>query len=159
MHSICAMSCTVHWTYDKKSILGGSWTWLWIGPLTAGSFWTVNRTGIFKQSIGARNRVGIELSYWPARLHRLAEFYCLESIPGLHKRLKIRTQVTDKYTERWFMNRNPMIKRVEPVVSISLRNFLKIFPKGQATVRVGGNLERWVDGTGGKRGVVGNKGN
>jgi hypothetical protein len=30
--------------------------------------------GIFKPSMGARNRVGIELSYRPARLHRLAEF-------------------------------------------------------------------------------------
>jgi hypothetical protein len=29
--------------------------------------------GIFKQSMGARNRVGIGLSYWPARLHSLAE--------------------------------------------------------------------------------------
>ncbi len=29
--------------------------------------------GIFKQSMGARNRVGIVLSYWPARLHRLAK--------------------------------------------------------------------------------------
>ncbi len=29
--------------------------------------------GIFKQSMGARNQVGIELSYRPARLHRLAE--------------------------------------------------------------------------------------
>jgi hypothetical protein len=29
--------------------------------------------GIFKQSMGARNRVGIEFSYRPARLHRLAE--------------------------------------------------------------------------------------
>ncbi len=29
--------------------------------------------GIFKQSLGARNRVGIWLSYRPARLHRLAE--------------------------------------------------------------------------------------
>ncbi len=29
--------------------------------------------GIFKQSMGARNRVGIGLSYWPARLHGLAE--------------------------------------------------------------------------------------
>ncbi len=32
------------------------------------------RAGIFKQSTGARNRVGIELSNRPARLHRLAEF-------------------------------------------------------------------------------------
>ncbi len=32
------------------------------------------RAGIFKQSMGARNRVGIGLSYLPARLHRLAEF-------------------------------------------------------------------------------------
>ncbi len=29
--------------------------------------------GIFKQSMGARNRVGIGLSYRPARLHSLAE--------------------------------------------------------------------------------------
>jgi hypothetical protein len=30
--------------------------------------------GIFNQSMGARNRVGVGLSYQPARLHRLAEF-------------------------------------------------------------------------------------
>ncbi len=30
--------------------------------------------GIFKESLGARNRGGIELSYRSARLHRLAEF-------------------------------------------------------------------------------------
>jgi hypothetical protein len=35
-------------------------------------------------SVGARNRVGIGLSYWRARFHRLAE-----SIPGLIKSLKI----------------------------------------------------------------------
>jgi hypothetical protein len=29
--------------------------------------------GILEQSMGARNRVGIGLSYRPARLHRLAE--------------------------------------------------------------------------------------
>jgi hypothetical protein len=29
--------------------------------------------GIFKQSMGARNRVGIGLSHWPTRLHGLAE--------------------------------------------------------------------------------------
>ncbi len=33
-----------------------------------------NRAGIFKQSMGARNQVGIGLSYRPARLHRLVEF-------------------------------------------------------------------------------------
>jgi hypothetical protein len=32
------------------------------------------RAGIFKLSMGARNWVGIGLSYRPARLHRLAEF-------------------------------------------------------------------------------------
>jgi hypothetical protein len=32
-----------------------------------------NSAGIFKQSMGARNRVGIGLLYQPARLHRLAE--------------------------------------------------------------------------------------
>jgi hypothetical protein len=34
----------------------------------------LHRAGIFKQSMGARNRVDIGLSYRPARLHRLAEF-------------------------------------------------------------------------------------
>jgi hypothetical protein len=47
------------------------------------------RAGIFKQSMGARNRGVIGLLYRPARLHRLVEFIPLESIPGLHKRLKI----------------------------------------------------------------------
>ncbi len=32
-----------------------------------------DRGGIFKQSTGARNRVGIGLSYQPATLHSLAE--------------------------------------------------------------------------------------
>ncbi len=41
--------------------------------------------------MGARNRVGIGLSYRPARLHKLAE-HSLESIPELHKRSKIRAQ-------------------------------------------------------------------
>jgi hypothetical protein len=46
-----------------------------------------SRAGIFKQSLGARNRVGIGLSNRAARQHRLSEL-----IPGLHKRLKIRAQ-------------------------------------------------------------------
>jgi hypothetical protein len=32
------------------------------------------RAGIFKESMGARNRGGRGLSYRPARLHRLTEF-------------------------------------------------------------------------------------
>ncbi len=32
-----------------------------------------SRAGIFKKSMGARHRVGIGLSYRPARLHGLAE--------------------------------------------------------------------------------------
>ncbi len=32
-----------------------------------------NSAGIFEQSMGARNRVVIGLSYWPARLHRPAQ--------------------------------------------------------------------------------------
>jgi hypothetical protein len=39
-----------------------------------GNFGREYRVGIFKQSMGARNRVGIRLSYRPASLHRLAEF-------------------------------------------------------------------------------------
>jgi hypothetical protein len=45
--------------------------------------------GIFKQFRGARNRVGIGLSYWPAWLHRLAALIPWKSILGL-KGLKIR---------------------------------------------------------------------
>jgi hypothetical protein len=59
------------------------------------SSWSIfNRAEIFKQSMGARNRVGMGLSYRPARLHRLGGTHSLESLPGLHKRLKIRAQHT-----------------------------------------------------------------
>jgi hypothetical protein len=34
----------------------------------------ITRAGIFKESMGARNRGGIGLLYRPARLHRLVEF-------------------------------------------------------------------------------------
>jgi hypothetical protein len=49
------------------------------------------RAVIFKQSMRARNQVGIGLSYRPARLRRLPEF-----IPWnqFHKRLKKRAQAT-----------------------------------------------------------------
>ncbi len=40
----------------------------------------IKSAGILEQSMGARNLVGIGLSYRPSRLHRLAE-----SIPGLLK--------------------------------------------------------------------------
>ncbi len=36
--------------------------------------WFFPELEFLKQSMGARNRVGIGLSYWPARLRRLAEF-------------------------------------------------------------------------------------
>jgi hypothetical protein len=48
-----------------------------------------NSAGILEQSMGARNRVGIGLSYRSARLHRLAEL-TMKSILGLLKSLKIR---------------------------------------------------------------------
>jgi len=35
---------------------------------------SASNAGIFKQSVGARNRVGKVLSHRPARLHRLAKF-------------------------------------------------------------------------------------
>ncbi len=34
---------------------------------------SVNSAGILEQSMGARNRVRVGLSYWPARLERLAK--------------------------------------------------------------------------------------
>ncbi len=51
------------------------------------------RAGIFKKSMGARNRGGIGLSYRPARLHRLAEFIPWNQFRG-PIRLKIRAQDT-----------------------------------------------------------------
>ncbi len=42
--------------------------------LTTSFLPATSRAGIFKKSMGARNRGGIGLSYRPARLHRLAEF-------------------------------------------------------------------------------------
>jgi hypothetical protein len=51
------------------------------------------RAKIFKYSMGARNRVGIGLSYRPAGLETGGND-SLKSIPGLHKRLKIPTQCT-----------------------------------------------------------------
>ncbi len=45
---------------------------------------------IFKQSMGARNRLGIGLSYRPARLHSLAEFVPWNQFLGSLKSLKIR---------------------------------------------------------------------
>jgi hypothetical protein len=44
--------------------------------------------GIFKQSMGARNQVGIEWSFRPARLHSLSGIGSLESILGLLKKFK-----------------------------------------------------------------------
>ncbi len=42
-----------------------------------------------------RNRVGIGLSYWPARLQTLAKLIPLNRFLGcLHKRLKLRAQYT-----------------------------------------------------------------
>ncbi len=38
--------------------------------------------GIFKKSMGARHRVGIGLSYRPARLHRLAKLMPLNRFQG-----------------------------------------------------------------------------
>jgi len=66
--------------------------------------------GIFKQSIGARNRVGKGLSYRPARLHRLAELIPWNRFLGsLNKSLQssgsgceiLKTVVVDKHKD-WF---------------------------------------------------------
>jgi hypothetical protein len=53
----------------------------------------VYSAGMFKQSMKTRNRVGIGLSYRPARLHRLA-VDSFESNPGLLESLKIRALKT-----------------------------------------------------------------
>jgi hypothetical protein len=60
-----------------------------------------NCAGILKQSVGARNQVGIGLSYRPARLHSLADlFLVIDS--GLLKRLKIRAQRLHSLAD-WFL--------------------------------------------------------
>jgi hypothetical protein len=48
------------------------------------------RAGIFKQSMGARDRVGIGLSLLARQATKAGGIHSLESIPGLHKRFKIR---------------------------------------------------------------------
>jgi hypothetical protein len=45
-----------------------------INLVSLGDYLNSHRAGIFKQSMRARNRGGIGLSYRPAMLHRLAEF-------------------------------------------------------------------------------------
>jgi hypothetical protein len=45
----------------------------WQSSCSCTSTVNVLRAGIFKESMGARHRGGIGLSYRPARLHRLAE--------------------------------------------------------------------------------------
>jgi hypothetical protein len=42
-----------------------------------------------KQSMGARKRVGIGVSYWPARLHRLAELILWNQVLGYLNVLKL----------------------------------------------------------------------
>jgi hypothetical protein len=44
--------------------------------------------GILEQSMGARNRVGIRLSYRPARLHRLAKTIPCSQFLGFLRRFK-----------------------------------------------------------------------
>jgi hypothetical protein len=52
--------------------------------------------------MGARNLIGIGLSYRSTRLHRLAGIHSLESIPGLYKRLKIRAlRLEQEYQKRY----------------------------------------------------------
>ncbi len=56
----------------------------WRGGVTPPIFPTLlySCAGIFEQSIGARNRVGIGLSYRSARLHRLAQSILWNQFPG-----------------------------------------------------------------------------
>jgi hypothetical protein len=56
--------------------------------------------GIFKQSMGARNRVGIGLSYWPARLHMLAEMISWNRFLGSLKFLKFGLRSSSSFTHR-----------------------------------------------------------
>ncbi len=54
--------------------------------------WRDSSAGIFKQSMGARNRVGIGLSFLPRQATQPGGIGSLESILGVLKSLKIRAQ-------------------------------------------------------------------
>jgi hypothetical protein len=69
--------------------------------------------------MGARIRVGIGLSHWPARLHMLAELISLESILGLLKSLKIRALYT--------VYSNPSLVNVVWIYSLALTSRGKHF--------------------------------
>jgi hypothetical protein len=64
------------------------------------------RAGIFKQSMGARNRVGIRLLYRPARLHRLAEFIPWNRLPGSINVLKYGLSIQTPF--RFLYNNLPL---------------------------------------------------
>ncbi len=55
---------------DSCAMMGGGGGLIEVSAIHSDQGWA----GIFRQSMGARNRVGIGLLYQPARLHRLAEF-------------------------------------------------------------------------------------
>ncbi len=95
------------------------------------SCWNLQRLTLasirnLKFSMGARKRLGIGLSYRPARLHRLhGGIYSLESISGLLKSLKIRAQ-----------NKLKQGHKIEPIVFVHL---LTVFPILQSD-----NLQRKI---------------
>jgi hypothetical protein len=66
---------------------------VWLSPNSTDEYQQLSKktfsAGILEQSKEAGNRVGIRLSYRPARLQRLAE-----SIPVFHKSLKIPSPAT-----------------------------------------------------------------
>jgi hypothetical protein len=52
--------------------------------------------GLFEQSVGARNQEGIGLTYWLARLHRLAELIPWNRFLGSLKVKKFRLSLKGK---------------------------------------------------------------
>ena len=89
----CEWRSIVNYDRNHCIFMAISWLSLFHGHHTNMIMYCSNqsttRAGIFKQSMGPRHRVGIGLSYRPARLHRLAE-----SIPGPHKHFKVRAPCT-----------------------------------------------------------------
>ncbi len=81
-------ACTNYSEHILSNSLTERNTFNWVSV----SAYSFTSAGIIEQSMGA-GPVGIELSYRPARLRRLAESISLESIPGLLKSLKIPAQM------------------------------------------------------------------
>ncbi len=84
-----------------------------------------SRAGSFKKSMGARHRVGIGLSYRPARLHRLAELTPWNRFLGSIKVLKNELWVLSQHRPTQWNLRGGKWSKEKPPKNSPLRIFNK----------------------------------